>query len=86
MRYFSIRRVLFVLAAFLLFVNPAHAEGQSTWDGILARKTIRVFGADHKTGGTDKLREIESGIARSRCNVENVHAFAHARILPEIQK
>jgi polar amino acid transport system substrate-binding protein len=42
MRYFSIRRMLFVLAAFLLFGNSAHSEGQSTWDGILARKTIRV--------------------------------------------
>jgi polar amino acid transport system substrate-binding protein len=42
MRFFTIRRMLFVLAAFLLFGNSAHSEGQSTWDGILARKTIRV--------------------------------------------
>ena len=42
MRLFFARRVLFALTALVLLGHAAHAEGQSAWETIIARKSIRV--------------------------------------------
>ncbi len=42
MRFRVAQRMLFVLAAFVLFGHAAQAQGQSAWDAIIARKSIRV--------------------------------------------